>query len=179
MSERKNEKLALYAKLFQAKTEIGDISKNKTNPFHNSEYFDVNGLIEAVEPILHRHELLLLQPVIDGQVVTIITDIDTGFEINSSIEIRNQDNPQKIGSEITYYRRYTLQSLLGLKAEDDDANKASVKSKDDDKPWLNPSDLDKWNGAVDYIAKGGNVSDIRKKYKLSKQNAEKLVNQAK
>jgi len=33
-------------------------------------------------------------------------------------------DPQKIGSAITFYRRYTLQSLLGLQSEDDDGNKA-------------------------------------------------------
>ena len=29
-----------------------------------------------------------------------------------------------MGSAITYYRRYTLQSLLGLSADDDDGNMA-------------------------------------------------------
>jgi hypothetical protein len=33
--------------------------------------------------------------------------------------------PTKFGSAITYYRRYTLQSLLGLNREDDDGNKAA------------------------------------------------------
>ena len=36
-------------------------------------------------------------------------------------------DPQKMGSAITYLRRYTLQSLLGLQAADDDANMASGK----------------------------------------------------
>jgi len=35
-------------------------------------------------------------------------------------------DPQKVGSAVTYYRRYTLQSLLSLQAEDDDANSASA-----------------------------------------------------
>jgi len=156
MSNNKNEKVALYEKLFNAKSEIGQISKNKTNPFHKSEYFDVNGLIEAVEPILQKHKLLLIQPLIDNQVVSIISDIETGFEISSSIEIRNQDNPQKIGSEITYYRRYTLQSLLGLKAEDDDANKASVNKPKDDKKdlpvkWLNEKQFEQAKQSDDEI----------------------------
>lgn len=34
-----------------------------------------------------------------------------------------------MGSAITYYRRYTLQSLLGIQADDDDANKASANKK--------------------------------------------------
>jgi hypothetical protein len=37
----------------------------------------------------------------------------------------NLQDPQ-LGSAITYYRRYTLQSLLGLQAEDDDGNKQSA-----------------------------------------------------
>ena len=37
----------------------------------------------------------------------------------------NMENPQKIGSAITYYKRYTLQSVYGLPSEDDDANEAS------------------------------------------------------
>jgi hypothetical protein len=31
-------------------------------------------------------------------------------------------DPQKMGSAVTYYRRYTLGSLLGLQSVDDDAN---------------------------------------------------------
>ena len=34
---------------------------------------------------------------------------------------------QKKGSEITYYRRYTLTSLLGLQAEDDDGKRCKTK----------------------------------------------------
>jgi len=37
----------------------------------------------------------------------------------------NMENPQKIGSAITYAKRYTLQSVYGLPSEDDDANEAS------------------------------------------------------
>jgi hypothetical protein len=34
-------------------------------------------------------------------------------------------NPQKIGSNLTYYRRYALVTMLGLEDEDDDGNVAS------------------------------------------------------
>ena len=37
----------------------------------------------------------------------------------------NMENPQKIGSAITYAKRYTLQSVYGLPSEDDDGNKAA------------------------------------------------------
>ena len=37
----------------------------------------------------------------------------------------DKDNPQKMGSAITYAKRYGLQSLYGLASDDDDGNLAS------------------------------------------------------
>ena len=54
-------------------------------------------------------------------VKTLLIDLDGG-SVESSMQLPSIQDPQKIGSAITYYRRYTLQSLLGLQAEDDDAN---------------------------------------------------------
>ena len=123
--------MSIYKKLFEAKKEIGKISKDSKNPFFKSKYFDVNSLLEHVEPILQKHGLLLLQPIKDNKVVTLIQDIDiedkntSGQFISSEILLPSLNDPQKLGSAITYYRRYTLQSLLGLQAEDDDGNLAS------------------------------------------------------
>ena len=121
--------MSIYKKLHEAKKEIGKISKDSTNPFFKSKYFDINGLLEHVEPILQKHDLLLIQPISDGQVATQIVDIENGELLGSSIQLPQIQDPQKLGSAITYYRRYTLQSLLGLQAEDDDANKASNRVK--------------------------------------------------
>lgn len=117
--------MEIYKKLFEAKKEIGKISKDSKNPFFKSKYFDVNSLLEHVEPILQKHDLLLLQPIEAEWVKTQIFDIETGEKVSSEIHLPEQKDPQKLGSAITYYRRYTLQSLLGLQAEDDDGNKAS------------------------------------------------------
>jgi hypothetical protein len=118
--------MEIYKKLLAAKKELGKISKDSTNPFFKSKYFDVNALLEHVEPILQSHGLLLMQPIEDGLLVkTVIYDCDSGESVSSEMNLPSLNDPQKIGSAITYYRRYTLQSLLGLQAEDDDANKAS------------------------------------------------------
>jgi hypothetical protein len=117
--------MSIYKKLFEAKKEIGKISKDSTNPFFKSKYFDINGLLEHIEPVLSKHELVLLQPIKDGLVTTRIYDIETNNCVESEIALPNIQDPQKLGSAITYYRRYTLQSLLGLQAEDDDGNVAS------------------------------------------------------
>ena len=116
--------MSIYKKLHEAKKEIGKISKDSKNPFYKSKYFDINGLLEHVEPIIQKHGLLLLQPILDGKVRTEIIDVESGDKVSSEISLLGLSDAQKTGSEITYYRRYTAQSLLGLQAEDDDANKA-------------------------------------------------------
>lgn len=115
----------IHTQLFEAKKEIGAISKDSKNPFFKSKYFDINKLIEVIEPVLQKHEILLLQPLKDGVVTTILTTKDGKQSVESSMELPKLNDPQKLGSAITYFRRYTLQSLLGLQAEDDDASLAS------------------------------------------------------
>ena len=123
--------MSIYKKLFEAKKEIGAITKDTKNPFFKSNYFDINSLLREIEPILEKHNLLLLQPIKDGKVTTIIQEVcledktSSGGFVSSDISLPNIPDPQKLGSAITYFRRYTLQSLLGLQAEDDDGNKAA------------------------------------------------------
>ena len=112
-------------KLLEAKKEIGKVAKNAKNPHLKNTYADVNALIEAVEPILLSHGLLLLQPIIENNVVTRIIDVESDQSVESSLPLTKGLNAQQLGSEVTYFRRYTLQSLLGLKVTDDDGNDAS------------------------------------------------------
>ena len=74
---------------------------------------------------MQKHDLLLLQPLQDGLVKSIIYDPENGENVSSSLELPEIKDPQKIGIAITYYRRYTLQSLLSLQGKDDDGNTAS------------------------------------------------------
>jgi hypothetical protein len=117
----------IYQKLAQAKKEIGAISKDSKNPFYKSKYFDINQLLNHVEPVLEKYGLMVMQPIVDGKVVSLIIDVETGNDCRSEISLTDERDPQKIGSQISYFRRYTLSSLLSLQAEDDDANKAIPK----------------------------------------------------
>ena len=64
----------LYTKLNEVKKEIGAISKDSTNPFFKSKYFDINSLLKHVEPLLQKNGLLLLQPIIKGEVFSDVID---------------------------------------------------------------------------------------------------------
>ncbi len=157
----------IYSRLSEVKKEIGAISKDSTNPFFKSKYFDINGLLKHVEPLLSKNGLLLLQPISEGLVYSQIIDVESEDKVESSIALPQMNDPQKLGSAITYYRRYTLQSLLGLQAEDDDANAASKATKPKaDKKWVNKGDKI-WNAAID---KGVKIAELKKHYSISKDN---------
>lgn len=161
--------MSIYKKLFEAKKEIGKISKDSNNPFYKSKYFDINQLLEHVEPILQKHDLLVLQPILENKVRTIIVDVNneenSKDNVYSELDLTNQTDPQKRGSEITYYRRYTLASLLGLQSEDDDANKTVKQPTQDNRPWLDEK-------GFKYLIETGTEKDIETAFKTRRMKKE-------
>jgi hypothetical protein len=151
-------------KLFNLQQEIGTISKDAKNPFYKSKYFDINSLIKQLQPLLKKHKLLLLQPIEEDMVVSKLICIDGTGGVISALKLPEISDPQKLGSCITYYRRYTLASLLGLQAVDDDANVASGVTVD--KKWLNQN-TPEYSKAIEFIKGGGSVEAIKSKYKVS------------
>jgi hypothetical protein len=123
--EALKDKNLLY-KVAMVKREIGTLTKKSDNPFFKSKYLELSDLLEAVEPLLDKWGLVLIQPIADNKVSSMICNVENGEEcITSEIQLPNIADPQKLGSAITYFRRYTLQSLLALQAVDDDGNHSS------------------------------------------------------
>jgi hypothetical protein len=141
-------------KILEVKKEIGNLSKNSKNPFFKSAYLDLNDLLNAVEPLLQKNGLVLLQPIIGNSVQSVIYEAESGNRVCiSSMNIpENITDPQKLGSCITYFRRYTLKSLLAIAETDDDGNMAAkpkekVEAKED--PFvLKEKHLKEWNGKI-------------------------------
>ena len=111
---------SINEKLFALQNEIGAISKDAKNPFYKSKYFDINSLIKQLQPLLEKHRLLLLQPPKadnDVLVYTYIFCVDSGEFVEASMKLPDLADIQKLGGAVTYLRRYTLSSLLGLQSE--------------------------------------------------------------
>jgi len=117
-------------KIAKIQNEIGVMVKTETNPFFKSKYLDINGLLTQLQPLLEKHNLVVVQPLTikDGKqaLSTLVLDGDK-ILLASEMLLPEIQDPQKMGSAITYYRRYALQSLFLLRAEDDDANLSSIK----------------------------------------------------
>jgi hypothetical protein len=124
-NKREYETASIENKIFKIQNEIGAISKDATNPFYKSKYADINSALQQLQPLFKKYGIVIKQPPKDGKVLTILTCVDTGQYVYSDLELPINDDPQKVGSTITYYRRYTLFGLLGLNTEDDDGNTAS------------------------------------------------------
>lgn len=118
--------MSIYKKLLEVQKEVGALKKSATNPFYNSKYIEINGVLEALMPVLHSHNLLLLQPLtnIEGKpaISTQIIDVDTGETVENTTFITELSDAQKMGASVTYWRRYSLISAFSFGAEDDDGN---------------------------------------------------------
>jgi len=162
--------LNIYQKLHLAKQSIKGVVKNATNPHLKRNYADINSIIDTVEPILLDCGLLLMQPVKNGKVYTEIIDIESEDVIDSYIELPLITDSQKLGGAITYFRRYTLVSLLSLQAIDDDGHQASRAPKA--KPSL---DAEKFSKALKAIQDGRYTAEqIKESYSLTKEQEGQL-----
>jgi hypothetical protein len=162
--------LTFLQKLHNAKQSIKKVAKNAKNPHFKNNYADINALIEEVEPILLENRLLLLQPIEDGYVYTRIVDVDSAEICESCMKLPEIQDPQRIGSAVTYYRRYTLQSLMSLQSIDDDSNLASeaVKSQ---KQGLSQ---ERFLKALEGIKNGTVSKQDLSKFELTKEQLTKL-----
>lgn len=168
--------LSLHQKVYKCKLAIGKVTKNANNPHFKKSYADLNAIIEAVEPILLENGLLLLQPIHGNSVCTQIIDVESGNMIESCMDLPTGIDPQKMGSAITYYRRYTLQSILSLQAVDDDGNMASEPVKEQPKPKAKESlSTERFNNALAKIKAGDyKVEELRAKFNLTKEQEAQL-----
>jgi hypothetical protein len=116
--------LKLSDKLLKVQKEIHTISKDSKNPHYKSNYADINSVLKAVKPVLNKYGILYLTPIEVTPCCSkmiVATQLTDGKDIyESKLVIQPNENPQKIGSQITYFRRYGLISLLGLEVDDDD-----------------------------------------------------------
>ncbi len=121
-----------------AKKEMGStVKKDAANPFHKSRYASLGAHLELCEGVLDKHGLILMQTVNGSHdkaiMIATICHVESGQWIKSYLPLPNPKNDsQGLGASITYMRRYSINSMLGLTAEDDDGETAAGRGKHDD-----------------------------------------------
>lgn len=126
----KSESITKIAPAFlKAQKEMESVTKDAKNPFFKSEYATLNAVMEACKKPLNDNGLSIMQPV-SGEYVETVLMHESGefFACQTPLMAKENNNPQALGSAISYARRYGLMSMLGLPAEDDDGESAMVRT---------------------------------------------------
>lgn len=126
--------------LVAALAEIGGVSKGKTNPHFKSKYATLESVIEASKGILANHGIALMQfpSAFNGGAMSLDTVLlhESGEWLSGEeafgVATGKQD-PQAVGSALTYARRYAQMAVLNMPAVDDDAE-AAVRPPGQSKP---------------------------------------------
>lgn len=130
VAEPKHEDIAHALAAFQA--EMPTVGKDKINPHFKSRYADIASITEDVMPVLSKHGLAfscLPRSADNGYEILGVLLHGSGERLEGALPLFGND-AQKIGSSITYARRYLLCALTGVVTgdEDDDGNMATTTS---------------------------------------------------
>jgi hypothetical protein len=120
----------ISAALVKAQQKIKFALKENTNPHFRSKYADLGSVIDAVKLPLLEQGVTFLQPIgfsETGVSVETVLLHTSGEWISETLTIPvSKQDAQGVGSAITYGRRYGLQAMCGVPAEDDDGNAATA-----------------------------------------------------
>ena len=121
----------IYKAFVKFQSEFKGMKPDSSNPFFKSTYISLDGILETVRPILAKNGLAVIQEATgDGDYIFVKTKLihESGEMIETEVlKMKPQKNdPQSMGSCITYSKRYQLAALLGIcECIDDDANIAT------------------------------------------------------
>lgn len=126
--DRPNSGMGLFVKLAMVQHDVEGVEKSADNPYFSSKYATFEMVIAALRPSLEKYSLLIVHRVVPGSedgyalLHTVIHDLQSEEELQSSYPLALSANPQKMGSQITYAKRYNVVALFNLSMveEDDD-----------------------------------------------------------
>lgn len=145
----------------KAQRDMKNAPLNKVNPHFRSKYADLAGIRDAVIPALSTHGIAVVQtfgatPDGGNAVFTRLLHV-SGQWVESACAVPPTPDMQKMGSAITYARRYSLSAICGIAAdEDDDGNEAVMPPPASAQPAATaPAGYDAWLATLDGIADNG------------------------
>jgi hypothetical protein len=162
--------------------------KNQRNNFGNYNYRSCEDILEAVKPILKKEGLtLMLSDTINNEPLYVvatatISDGTDSLSVSAQAGIdpnkKGMDVAQSFGASSSYARKYALNGLFLIDdTKDADATnmhgkvskKASTGTLTDSKQWLQKDSV-QFNNVLKAIKeKGFTMTDVRQKYKVSKE----------
>lgn len=140
--------------LSQFQSELGNVHKDKKG-YSSYKYADLAAIYDEIRPLLAKNGLSYVQPISStsgGDNIVTIRNLlmhSSGEYIQSDMtmtitnENKKMNEWQAVGTAITYLRRYSIASMLGIATTDDDAASAPPMAAKSN----NPQDLIKQQAA--------------------------------
>lgn len=132
--------------LVKALNEIGGVAKGTTNTFFKSKYATLEAVIDSSKPVLASHGIALIQ--FPGAFVSGSMSLETVLFHESGEWISGDEafgvatgkqDPQAIGSALSYARRYAQMAVLNMPAVDDDGEAAMTRTPPKKPEPMNPT----------------------------------------
>ena len=130
----------LAGALAKAQGAMTTVEKDRTNPHFGAKYATLASVLGVVRPALSENGICIVQitETDERNAITLITKLihTSGQFIGCTYPVQPVKNdPQGVGSALTYARRYSLMALTGVSPaeDDDDGNDASTKTRTGDR----------------------------------------------
>jgi hypothetical protein len=112
--------------------DVGNVHADRVNPAFKSKYASLAEVLETVKGVAAKHRLAIVQALDseDGKVIvnTSIRHADGTVFPAGRLSVKAEGmTPQQIGSAITYLRRQSLMTAVGIATDLDDDGAASSK----------------------------------------------------
>lgn len=148
--------------LAAAQGELTDPVKDSVNPHFKSRYADLASVLKAVRPVLARHGIAVTQTTEanSGAVILITALMWRGESIVGRYPVAPvKADPQGYGSAMTYARRYALQAIVGVAADDDDDGNAASNAASAAKP--SAPRIDETGALIERIRACNDLDELR------------------
>ena len=143
----------------------------------NYTYSNLNSIFKVIKPLLNKHGLGFYQNLDNRNLVTTVFHVESGEQIQSSsaipeVTLKGMNDFQTLGSGITYLRRYSLSTILGLITDKDvDACGIQENTGKYRKEKITDGEL----SGMMLKASIGDLRTIIKDFALTKEQAEKVT----
>ena len=99
----------------------------KSGSSYSYRYATLSNILDVIQEPLNECGLTVIQlPTAEFELETMLTHVSGEYIVSRYLMRPTQNNPQGIGSCITYQRRYAIGAILGLNIDEDDDAAAAL-----------------------------------------------------
>lgn len=114
--------------LFTLLAEVTNPPFDSVNPHFKSKYASLAGILAHIKPFLKQNGFVITQDVKSEQdyvlvVTTLLGEVSYAF---GPVGMKHDGNIQKLGSIVTYLRRYSILACLGIVGDEDEDGNVAV-----------------------------------------------------